>query len=82
MTNVPIIAARTPAKVELEEGKKYFWCQCGLSKSQPFCDGSHKGSGIEPVGFVAKKTGTAFLCQCKATGNQPYCDGSHAKLPE
>ena len=76
----PIIAAKTPAKTELEEGKSYFWCRCGKSKSQPFCDGAHAGSGITPLKFTAEKTGSAALCQCKASANAPYCDGTHASL--
>jgi glutamate synthase domain-containing protein 2 len=66
--------------IDLEEGKEYHWCACGRSKNQPFCDGSHAGTGINPVSFTADKTGQAALCQCKATGNQPFCDGTHATL--
>ena len=81
MTNsVPIIAGTTPAKVDLEAGKDYFWCQCGKSKSQPFCDGSHAGSDITPLKFTAEKSGPAALCQCKASANAPFCDGTHASL--
>jgi CDGSH-type Zn-finger protein len=75
-----IIAAPEPIAVELEAGKKYFWCACGRSKNQPFCDGSHKGTGCEPVAFTAEKSGEAWLCRCKQTGNAPYCDGTHNKL--
>ena len=77
---VPMIANKAPAKVELEADKNYFWCACGKSKSQPFCDGSHAGTDVTPVKFTAEKTGPAFLCQCKATGSQPFCDGTHAQL--
>ncbi|MEO0357850.1 MAG: glutamate synthase-related protein, partial [Pseudomonadota bacterium] len=77
---VPIIAAKSPAKVDLDDGKSYFWCACGKSKTQPFCDGSHAGTDITPIKFTADKSGAAVLCQCKATANQPFCDGSHAKL--
>ena len=77
----PTIAARKPAKVELEAGKTYLWCACGRSKNQPFCDGSHAGSEWTPLVFKAEKTETAMLCQCKRTGNKPRCDGTHAKLP-
>jgi len=80
MTQTPIIAALKPSKVELEEGKKYFWCSCGLSSKQPFCDGSHKDTGMKPVMHVAEKTGPVFLCGCKASNNKPLCDGSHSKL--
>lgn len=78
--DVPIIAAKVPTKVELEEGKTYFWCRCGRSKNQPFCDGSHAGTGLKPLKFTAEKTGAATLCQCKSSANAPFCDGSHTKL--
>jgi len=76
----PIIADIQPIKTELEAGKTYYWCKCGRSRNQPFCDGSHKETGLEPVAFTADRSDAEFLCQCKATGNQPFCDGSHAKL--
>jgi len=79
---VPIIANVKPIKVELEAGKNYFWCQCGLSQNQPFCDGSHAGTDIKPLRFTAEKTGAAGLCQCKSTANAPFCDGTHATLGE
>ncbi|VAV96541.1 Glutamate synthase [NADPH] large chain [hydrothermal vent metagenome] len=75
-----IIAAKTPVKTELEAGKTYYWCRCGRSKNQPFCDGAHKGTDITPQAFTAEKTEPAFLCQCKATNTPPFCDGSHAQL--
>ena len=77
---VKIIADKKPAKVELKAGESYAWCRCGRSKKQPFCDGSHKGTGITPLSFRPDADGDAFLCQCKASGNAPYCDGSHTKL--
>lgn len=80
MSERPIIAAKSPAGIELEKGKDYYWCRCGRSKNQPFCDGSHKGTGLTPVQFAAEQDGEAWLCRCKGTGNQPYCDGTHKKL--
>ncbi len=76
----PVIARKGPFAVELEAGRKYFWCACGRSARQPFCDGSHKGTGIEPLAFTAEKSGRAWLCGCKRTGRPPYCDGTHSKL--
>ena len=76
----PVIAARKPIKTELTAGETYHWCRCGLSKTQPLCDGSHAGTGIEPLTFKPEKSETASLCQCKATANAPFCDGSHARL--
>jgi methylamine---glutamate N-methyltransferase subunit C len=78
----PKIAARTPIAVELEAGKEYFWCSCGGSKNQPFCDGSHEGTGFTPLAFTPEENGEAYLCRCKRTGNPPYCDGSHARLDD
>ena len=74
------IAATTPIKTELEAGKTYYWCTCGLSKKQPFCDGSHASTDFKPQAFTADSDGDAYLCQCKATANPPFCDGSHKKL--
>ena len=76
----PTIAQRGPYAVEVEGGKSYFWCACGKSANQPFCDGSHKGSEFTPVKFVAEDTETVYLCGCKHAGSKPFCDGSHAKL--
>ena len=72
-------AADTPYVVEVEEGKSYFWCSCGNSEKQPFCDGSHKGSDFTPVKFTTKESKKVFFCGCKATHAQPLCDGSHKK---
>ncbi len=80
MTQETVIAQKSPYAVEVEEGKTYYWCQCGRSSNQPFCDGSHKGTEIEPVAFKAEKSETVYLCGCKKTGKQPFCDGSHQSL--
>ena len=80
MADEPIAAQLNPYQVELEEGKKYYWCRCGKSKVQPFCDGSHKGTGIEPMEMSVPKSDTYFLCGCKQTDDEPFCDGSHNLL--
>lgn len=74
---LPKRAGDSPVAVQLEEGKKYAWCSCGLSESQPFCDGKHKGSGMAPKVFTAEKSETKYLCTCKQTKNPSFCDGSH-----
>ncbi len=68
-----------PYPVEVKAGEKYFWCACGLSLTQPYCDGSHKGSGIVPQVFVPENDGTVYLCGCRRTGTEPFCDGTHKK---
>ena len=70
-------ASNTPFAVAVEKGKDYFWCACGNSKEQPFCDGSHKGSEFTPVKYSAAESSTVYFCGCKATANQPLRDGSH-----
>lgn len=75
----PKIAAKAPIKVTLEPGT-YYWCACGKSNNQPFCDGSHKGSGFVPMPFKVEEKKDAWLCQCKRSGNKPYCDGTHRNL--
>ncbi len=75
----PVIAAREPAVLELEPGT-YYWCACGRSQDQPFCDGSHQGTGIEPLAFEITEKKQVALCQCKHTATPPWCDGSHQKL--
>lgn len=76
----PTIAARQPVKVQLQAGKNYAWCACGLSKNQPWCDGSHKGTDFQPLVFRAEKDEEAWMCQCKHTGAKPRCDGTHQTL--
>ncbi|HEC00889.1 MAG TPA: glutamate synthase [Sphingomonadales bacterium] len=78
----PNIVGRKPVKVDLEAGETYYWCSCGKSASQPFCDGSHRGTSFTPHAFTAEDSGEAYLCLCKHTKNAPFCDGSHAKLPQ
>jgi len=75
----PVIAAREPNVVTLEPGT-YYWCACGRSKNQPFCDGSHEGTDITPQSFELMEQQTVALCQCKHTQNPPFCDGTHAEL--
>ncbi len=76
----PVIASKTPYATKVEAGKTYYWCSCGRSRSQPFCDGSHKGTGLSPVAWQATETGTVYFCGCKQTRTPPLCDGSHKEL--
>lgn len=78
--NKPNIAQKAPYPVAVEAGKTYFWCSCGQSKQQPFCDGAHKGSGFSPTAFKAEKTATVYFCGCKNSGKGALCDGTHSKL--
>lgn len=80
-TSKPAIAQTAPYKIAVEEGKPYYWCSCGLSEKQPFCDGSHKGTGLKSFSFQADASKDVYLCGCKATKNPPFCDGSHSTLP-
>lgn len=76
----PVIAQKAPLPVDVEAGKSYLWCACGRSASQPFCDGSHKGTGFAPLKWTASETKRVFFCCCKRTSNRPLCDGAHKKL--
>ncbi len=76
----PIVAQKAPFEVAVEAGKKYAWCACGRSATQPFCDGSHKGSEFNPVVMTAEATETKWFCGCKHTSTPPFCDGSHKSL--
>jgi CDGSH iron-sulfur domain-containing protein 3 len=80
MMEKPVVAAREPFKVDVEAGKAYFWCACGRSQKQPFCDGSHKGTGLTPVQYKADATRPVWLCGCKQTQSAPMCDGTHKSL--
>ena len=75
-----IVAQTSPFEVQVEAGKAYFWCACGRSKTQPFCDGSHEGTGLSPTPFKAKRDGALWFCGCKQTAKAPFCDGSHNAL--
>ena len=77
---VPVVAQKAPYPVEVEAGKTYWWCTCGKSKKQPFCDGSHSGTGLQPMKYEAGEAKKLFFCGCKATKNQPLCDGAHKAL--
>jgi CDGSH-type Zn-finger protein len=76
----PEIGGRAPIPVEVEAGKSYWWCACGRSKTQPFCDGSHKVTSFTPIEFKAAKSAKVFFCTCKRSAKKPPCDGSHKKL--
>ena len=78
--NEPVIAQRSPYFVDVAAGESYWWCACGKSKSQPFCDGSHKGTAFTPVEYKAEKDGQVAFCGCKRSADKPLCDGTHTKL--
>ncbi|HJQ58806.1 MAG TPA: CDGSH iron-sulfur domain-containing protein [Vineibacter sp.] len=76
----PVVAAKAPIRMAVEAGKDYWWCACGKSANQPFCDGSHKGSEFSPVKYTADKAGDVWFCACKHSGKKPMCDGTHKTL--
>ena len=78
--STPEIPQKTPLPVDVEEGRKYFWCSCGKSDRQPFCDGSHQGTDFLPLTYMAETTRTLYFCACKHTHDAPLCDGSHNSL--
>lgn len=71
---------KAPYPVDVTAGKKYFWCACGRSQNQPFCDGAHEGSGLTPLTYTAEADKTLYFCGCKRTGSAPLCDGAHNGL--
>ncbi|SDW84059.1 Iron-binding zinc finger CDGSH type [Albimonas donghaensis] len=79
-SDAPVIAQKAPYGVEVAAGRTYFWCACGRSAKQPFCDGSHKGSDLAPVKWTAAEDGEVWFCGCKHTGAAPLCDGTHETL--
>jgi CDGSH iron-sulfur domain-containing protein 3 len=77
---LPAIGGRAPVTIEVEAGKTYWWCACGLSKRQPFCDGSHKATSFTPTAFKPATSEKIWFCACKRSAKKPLCDGSHKRL--
>ncbi len=76
----PVVAQKAPYPVAVEAGKDYWWCACGLSKNQPFCDGSHKPTTFTPTKYTAAESKTVYFCGCKQAASKPLCDGTHNKI--
>ncbi len=79
-SDMPAIGGRVPITIDVEAGKTYWWCACGLSKRQPFCDGSHKTTSFTPVEFKPSTSEKVWFCACKRSATKPMCDGSHKRL--
>jgi len=75
-----IPAQKAPYKVAVKAGKTYYWCACGRSAKQPFCDGSHKTTGLSPLPFTADRDRDCYFCGCKASAKKPLCDGTHSRI--
>ncbi len=80
MSSGPIPARKSPYPFDADAGREYWWCACGRSKTQPLCDGSHRGTGVTPVPFSVGSTQEVWLCGCKGTASKPFCDGTHHRL--
>lgn len=80
MSDTPQIAQKSPFVTDVEAGKTYYWCSCGKSAKQPFCDGSHKTTSFTPVQYVAAETKKVGFCGCKNSSKKPMCDGTHKAL--
>ncbi|MBU3180181.1 CDGSH iron-sulfur domain-containing protein [Clostridium psychrophilum] len=74
---IPKIAKKAPITIQVKKGETYYWCACGRSSNQPFCDGSHKVTAFKPLEFTAGKDDTVYICQCKQTETPPFCDCTH-----
>ncbi len=81
MSEMPEIGGRKPIPIKVEAGKRYWWCACGRSKSQPFCDGSHKVTSFTPIEFKPEAATEVWFCACKRSSKKPMCDGTHKTLP-
>lgn len=78
----PVIAGYKSTRVQVTKGKEYYWCACGKSKTQPFCDGSHAGTSFSPIKFIANEDKEVAFCTCKHSHTKPLCDGTHRSLQQ